>query len=646
MDKESITSLDLRFLVREMRPLLRGGFFRKIYMYGRKEFLFEVFSPGSGGVWLYVDSGKMFLTEHKLAIPQEPPSFCMFMRKHLMGKRIKDIEQHDFDRIVEIKTEENILIFELLNPGNVILCDSSYNIIMPLEIQRWKDREIISKKPYKYPPKLTNPFGMDFDTFFRFLRRSEKKLEAILASSLGFGPLYAKEIVSRSDVENRVGEEIGMEAASKLHQTISVMDKELDPSVYKDFVSPFPLQSVSPPLKKSESFSKALDEFFIEHKTEEIKEEEEAVVDEEKARVERILETQDKSMEKWSGVEKDSRDIAEIIYNHYSTVEGVLTGIQKAKESGLSWEEIKEKVQGEETPEAEAIKEIRENEGIVVIELSGKEIELDYRKSVEENAASFYEDAKWAKGKQEGIEKAKEVHEEMLDDVKPPETIGDFVTKKPRKKWYEKFKWFLTSDGFLVIGGRDASSNETIIKKYLLPEDLVFHADIPGAAFVVIKVEGKEVSNEAKKEAAEFAAANSKAWSRGLGTIDIFCVRPDQVDKSPPSGEALGKGAFMIHGEREWFRDMELKLAIGFKIDREESSTRVMGGPVLAVRKNTDYFITIKPGFKKSLELARSIKNKILIKCNPDDKGFIESTPLEDIEKMIPSGMGEIVEYG
>ncbi|HDD72636.1 MAG TPA: DUF814 domain-containing protein, partial [Candidatus Aenigmarchaeota archaeon] len=214
-----------------------------------------------------------------------------------------------------------------------------------------------------------------------------------------------------------------------------------------------------------------------------------------------------------------------------------------------------------------------------------------------------------------------------------------------KKKWYEKFKWFFSSDGFLVIAGRDATQNEIILKRHAEPHDLVFHADIPGAAFVVVKTQGMDVPDETKKEAAEFAAAHCKAWNKGLGTVDVFSVKREQVSKSPPSGEYLPKGSFMIYGEREWYRDLELKLAIGVKVDRENNTARVLSGPVMAMRRNSDYFVTIKPGFKKSLELARTVKNKILVRASPEDKFIIEKIPLDEFQIVIPAGMGDVAEY-
>ena len=82
--------------------------------------------------------------------------------------------------------------------------------------------------------------------------------------------------------------------------------------------------------------------------------------------------------------------------------------------------------------------------------------------------------------------------------VSKPAQIVEALAKRKEamanKQWYEKFRWFTTSDGFLVVAGKDTVSNEVLIKKYTKQEDVVFHAEITGSPFVVIKAEGKEIS--------------------------------------------------------------------------------------------------------------------------------------------------------
>lgn len=654
--KTEITSLDLRFLVRELQKTLISGVFRKIYQYGKagsKQLFFEIFVSGAGAQWLYMDAGKLFLTERKKAVPVEPPNFCMFLRKHLLGQKISNIRQHKFDRIVEIETKDNILILELFSQGNVILCDPSRTIIMPLEIQKWRDREVRSKTPYKYPPTGTDPFGLGADGFARLLPgQADKKIVAFLATTLGFGALYANEICLRASVDkDKACESMGGEEAARIYAVIEQLDSaKPSPVIYENAVAPFHLQVYKGKQEKpTKTFSAALDEFFSEQEIRAVMEEKVQAVEAVTQKTERVLERQEESVERWEKLAKESKEIADAIYSNYSLVEGVLSGINKAKDMDMPWEEIKQKITSEDTPEADAIKEIREGDKTVVIALSGRNVELDFTMSVEENAAKYYEDAKWAKRKLGGAAQAIEAQREKLEQVPKPEDVvleeEEIPKKKPRKKWFEKFRWFISSTGFMVIGGKDATQNEMVIKKHAEPSDLVFHADIPGAAFVVIKSGGKEIDLETQKEAAEFAAAHSKAWSKGLGTVDIFSVRPEQVTKTPPSGEYLPKGAFMVRGERNWYKEVELKLAIGVRIDPEKDESKVIAGPVMSVRTHSRYFVTIEPGFRKPVELATSIKNKILIKVKPEDRFYVERIPLEDFQHFVPSGMGEIVEY-
>ena len=658
MEKSEITSLDLKFLARELRKSLANGIFRKIYQYkfsldgkGTHQFLFEIFVPGKGEHWLYVDKSKVFLTTYKKPTPVEPPSFCLFLRKHLNNKKILDMQQHAFDRVLEIRTNENILIFEMFSDGNVILCNKDYEIIMPLYVQKWRDRDIKPKVKYKHPPGKIDPFSVNFDYFRNFLKKSEKKLIAFLANEVGLGPVYAKEVCLRSRIDDQMeAGKLGLNETIYLFKTIQSLESiEVKPTIYTDFVSPFRLESLKTPVKcEKANFSEALDEFFSEQQIQTVEKSEERLVEEHKEKMGRIIEKQEEALEKWTVKKEETRTKADLIYSHYGTVESILEAINRAKSSGLSWEEIKRRISGESTPEAEAIKEIREHEGIVVVELGGEEIELDFRKSLEENAEDYYEGSKHAKKKIAGVQEAMEEQKSKIEE--PPEVSME--SEKPvkiikkRGKWYEKFRWFNSSDGFLIVGGKDSTSNEVLIKKYTEPSDLVFHSDIQGAPFVVIKSVNSDVSEYAKKEAAEFAAAYSKAWGSGLANVDVYAVKPDQVSKQPPTGEYLPKGAFMIYGHREWFRDVELKIAIGVRIERENEKADVLAGPVMPIRKQTNYFVTIKPGEKEANELSREMKNKILIKATPEDKVWIERISMDDFQKFIPAGKGEIVEYG
>jgi predicted ribosome quality control (RQC) complex YloA/Tae2 family protein len=281
---------------------------------------------------------------------------------------------------------------------------------------------------------------------------------------------------------------------------------------------------------------------------------------------------------------------------------------------------------------------------------------LDLRKSPAENANFYYQKAKKAKRKIKGAKRALEETLKKIEKLKAKKEVeGEKEEQEKRKlqqkklrekkrKWYEKFRYFFSSDNFLVIGGKDATSNEVIIKKHLEKEDLVFHANISGAPFFIIKNPDKKkaISELTLKETAQAAASYSKAWKLGLGSCDVYYIKPEQVSKRTPSGEYIGKGAFMISGKKNWLRNTELKIGIGVKFNKE-GEMEVIGGPVSAINLKCRYYVIIKPGHKKSKELAKEIKNKILKKTNKSDGMMIKKeVSLEEIQKWIPGGEGMV----
>src|SRR3989338_2453213 len=151
-------------------------------------------------------------------------------------------------------------------------------------------------------------------------------------------------------------------------------------------------------------------------------------------------------------------------------------------------------------------------------------IVLDLTKSIDENAAAYFEKAKKIKKKIEGAEIALSQNLRKLKELEAKKEKIEFQKSKEEKlkerkpEWYEKFRWFISSDGFLVIGGRDATSNEIVIKKHTEANDLVFHTDLAGSPFFVIKSDGKKIPDSTIREAADATCTFSRAWKLGLQT--------------------------------------------------------------------------------------------------------------------------------
>ena len=191
------------------------------------------------------------------------------------------------------------------------------------------------------------------------------------------------------------------------------------------------------------------------------------------------------------------------------------------------------------------------------------EIELDYGMSAQDNANAYYTRAKRLLQKKEGAQKAIEGMKERLAGESVAEAPRRKIVVKRRQEWYEKFNWFFTSGGKLVIGGRDAQQNEMVNSRHFEDGDLFFHADIHGASVTIMK-EGASSEQVDREEAAQFAASFSRGWQEGLRSVDVYCMRREQVSKSTGKG-SLGTGSFLMSGEREWYRNVPLALACGVK---------------------------------------------------------------------------------
>jgi predicted ribosome quality control (RQC) complex YloA/Tae2 family protein len=245
---------------------------------------------------------------------------------------------------------------------------------------------------------------------------------------------------------------------------------------------------------------------------------------------------------------------------------------------------------------------------------------LDLKKTVDQNASDYFEKAKKAKKKLEGARKAIEKTRLKLSAEKEKKIVVEKKLFKPSKKdWFENFRWCYSSEGFLMIGGRDAATNEIVIKKHTEKNDLVFHTDMAGSPFVVIKnPENNNISEETKQEAAQLTAAYSRAWKQGITSLEVFCVLPEQVSKQARAGEFLAKGAFMIYGKKSFYSP-EVKLAIGVY------QGKVMAGPLSAVKAHCKPYVEVMPGEEKPSSIAKLIQKRL-------------NAALDDIIRVLPGG--------
>lgn len=655
---KTMTNVDIYAISHELNEFLEGARVDKSFQPNKETVVMRFHKAGFGRVDLVMEAGKrIHKSQYPLPNPTKPPSFPMLLRKRLKGANLLSIKQYNFDRIVEITLKKDqiyTIVVELFSKGNIILLDEDKNIIMPLKRKSWSNRDISAKREYAYPPENgINPIKITEEELKLLFANSNEDIIRTLAKS-GLGSLYAEEIILRTN-DFRVNEELSL--IDKKSQSSNLSDDELK-SIH------LAIQSIFKPLANGEikpeivsgdkedvlplellkykdfkhnyfdSFNEACDEFYSKAVKNTITDEQEKAWNKKISKFEKRLEFQEETLKGFKDTIEKSHKKGELIYSNYQKIQSLINVIENAKANDYSYQEIDKilkKAKKEGMDEAEIIKSV-DKMGNIIINIENTDININSKISIPENANIYYEKAKKAKRKITGANIAIENTKKQLEDIlnKKDNAMSSIMLPQKRVKkelkWYEKLRWFVSSTGILVIGGRDANSNENIVKKYLDNNDVYMHADIHGAPSIAIKLNGKELDENTIKESAIFAASFSSAWSDGYSTQDVYWVTPEQVSKSPESGEYVAKGSFIIRGRRNHVRGAKLRIAVGI-VDYE--GKRLMAGPEEAMKSLTDNYIVIKPGYTKKEAMAKSILSKI------NEDNIIE---IDDIVRVLPTG--------
>ncbi|KAF1073344.1 hypothetical protein MKMG_02185 [Methanogenium sp. MK-MG] len=320
--------------------------------------------------------------------------------------------------------------------------------------------------------------------------------------------------------------------------------------------------------------------------------------------------------------------IVDAIYTHYTFVHEILTTLKNASASS-SWQDIEKILKESKSDAASAIKCVYPAESAIDLDIDGKIVKLFVEESLEANAERYYELAKKFKRKRTGAFAAME---RMVITPKKQKT----VIPLRKKKWFHRFRWCYTSDGVLMVGGKDAGTNEEVVKKYLQGGDTFVHADVHGGSVIIVK--GNTEKND---EVAQFAASYSNAWKNGHLTADVYAASPNQVSKTPETGEYVSRGSFIIRGERTYTRNVGLGVAIGLQVAPELG---VIGGPIDAVKCRAEHYVILRPGRYEPNDVAKKILRMLRDKYGDEWKSMKNVLNSESIAAFVPPGGSDITE--
>ncbi len=697
--KRELTSVDLAALVTELGRY-EGAKVDKAYLYGDDLLRLRMRDFDRGRVELIVEVGEVKRAhvadpEHVPDAPGRPPNFAMMLRNRISGADFAGVEQYEYDRILSFEferdDEDTTIVAELFGQGNVAVLDETGEVVQSLDTVRLKSRTVAPGSQYEFPSSRVNPLTVSYGAFESQMEESDTDVVRTLATQLNLGGLYAEEMCTRAGVEKTTDiADAGEEEFRALYDAIQRLAErlrsgEFDPRVYLDDgdvvdVTPFPLEEREGLESDAfDSFNAALDEYFYRL---DLTEDEEAGGGDERpdfeaeiAKQERIIEQQEGAIEGFEEDAERERERAELLYANYELVDEILSTVQDAREAGVPWADIEEKMaRGAEQgiPEAEAVESVDGSEGTVTVTVEGTRITLDATTGVEKNADRLYQEAKRIEEKKEGaLEAIENTREELAavkarrdaweatdedEDEESEEADEDrevdwlsraSVPIRKSEKWYDRFRWFHTSDDFLVIGGRNADQNEEIVKKYLSKNDLFFHSQAHGGPVTVLKATGPsepardvDIPERSREEAAKFAVSYSSVWKDGRFAGDAYMVTPDQVSKTPESGEYIEKGGFVIRGDRTYYRDVDVGVAVGLTCEPE---TRVVGGPPEAVEDRAETSVRLQPGRYAQNDMAKMCYREF--RGRFADETFVRKVASPDkIQEFLPAGGSEMVE--
>lgn len=582
--KKALSSPDLRALVEGWQSLV-GARVEQVQRPEANLLHLKLRHRQQGTLHLLVDlRGWAWLGDAPAGAPTSG-GFVTELRRRIRKARLAAVAQLGADRILELRFTAGearpVLLLELFHRGNALLCEEG-KIVQALRRQKFRHRSLAPGEAYCPPPATFDPFSATEAEFASQLEASQRELVPALAVECNLGGDLA-ESAARGLTGTRAAALPSVTASELWRRVRALLDGERQPAIFfRDgepvTASPFPLEGFDE-RRDFESLDAVIAAFR------ELRPEPPLPPDAD----ERRLAKQAEAAEQFLVEAAQLRSDGELLFANAAAVAAALAA-------------------GEP-----------DHRGRLKIELEGRELELEAALPAESNASQLFDAAKRLERK---AARARELA----------------TTPRPRKRkvakptapqeWFERYRWFIASSGEIAVAGRDATSNDRIVKRYLKAGDRYAHADIHGAPSVVVKHGAEPPSEAAMEEACRFSLACSRAWAAGVASGHAYWVESDQVSKTAPAGEFLPKGAFMVRGRRKWHRNLAVELALG-EIERD-TAKKLMAGPPAAVQAHSSRWVVLKPGFTERKALVAQLASAF-------------GQPREAAEKLLPGGKYEIV---
>ena len=584
---------------------------------------------------LVLESGSRFhTTKYTREKSPFPSNFALKLRKHIKTKRINAVDQLGLDRIVDFTIGSgpatHHLILELYSQGNVVLTDAEYKVLTLLRSHRddAKDFALMANHPYPIDHYRRRAVYTLDDVRDSFEAGSGGTLKGVVGKLCAHGPQVVEHCLKLSDLDpkakvdgrgalsddrvetlvahlNRVEDELTFaNGAPKGH----IIAKEGctggsgEAAIYESFEPVLMRDVPAARVQTFDTFDSAVDEYFskIESQKEHVQQQQQQK--QILGKLDRIKLDQEARAQGLRHQAEATNRMAELIEYNLEKVDEAIDAVNGALASGFDWIDLERMIESEGkagNPVAKRIHSLQLAKNSITLLLmneldadatsdgSGEgmaeRVSVDLGMSAHANACSLYQkrkkhevkESKTIEASDRAIKKAEKATTSQLKKVKPSSNL-----KVARKQyWFEKFNWFITSENYLAVCGRDAQQNEILVKRYLRKDDVYVHADVHGAASCILRnrTAGGRIPPMSLLQVGSFCVCHSQAWNSKF-TTGAWWVYSSQVSKTAPTGEYLQTGSFMIRGKKNFLQPSQLLMGFTFLFRLDDISIESHAG--------------------------------------------------------------------
>lgn len=646
-----LSGIELRYLVNEIANRATEGYYASsINAITKSSLLLKLHHPTQEDIMLVLSIRGIWITKLKFK-PVEDNSLEGVAQRELERAKLESVEQAGSERIVSLKfrhpdSKVRIVVCELFGDGNIVICDEGMQIVAILNPIEVRHRTLNVGLRYAYPPaRGIDVFEVTLDQLLS-LRNEAKNLEVLrwIGRSISMPKKFVEEVAKRAGIEpGRQAAQLTDDEVGRVYATVKNLVNDVstgrnyDPVIIMQSGKPMealPIvtgEATKLEIKKAASFMDAVDEVLSSEILDISRSSKTIELDRQIAVLEHDLEEQNKAkkavMQKSAAIRKLADELMALSYQNPADDDGKLHDVLAANSASI----VKEK-------------------GVKYVEVAGEQVEM--QPSLAKVSSMLFVRAKEMERGNASIEEARAKLLAQIEKLRSQTAAIHkkvLVRKQTSKEWYERYRWFVTTDGLMAIGGRDMSSNSALIRKHLTQHDIVFHAEVHGSPFFIVKnaaapaQEGK--IEPSLQQVAQATVSLSRAWKDSLSSADAYWVLPEQVKKGAPTGQFLPKGSFVIEGKRSYLKGVEIRLAIG--IAQLNGREVLVCGPEEAIKKRSMFYAVLLQGGMDPMNAAKKVKSEFVKAAGDDDDSSdivesIKQISLDDFVRALPTGQSRV----